>query len=326
MTNTKTMINKLTPAQEAKIPEYIKKWINMGIDTSRLNYDETLDIIHDVQRVLLKVKPTPVYIVNNPVEAWIACHLVRDGVDVNNLSAEIEAYFNGKGRKLEIESYSSPYLSGAFDANIWAFYDFFKDELNIDYKETTEAYMVWRSTHKLGQIYPLENVVIVSQKPTSIKLNQDNVAHSADGPAITYAGYGMQNIYMINGVRVPEWLACTPSNQLKIEQYNDLTNADHRMCFVWKMGVERMLSLGKKLDSYENYPNESWWTKSEYELWDMSVLYPGVDYAPHLKMLNQTVGVWHVESVSPKCTTLSQAIAERLGDIDLNNYEIVGIA
>jgi hypothetical protein len=43
-------------------------------------------------------------------------------------------------------------------------------------------------------------------------------------------------------------------------------------------------------------------------------------------MLNQTVGVWHVESVSPECKNLREAIAERLGDIDLSDHEIVGIA
>jgi hypothetical protein len=117
----------------------------------------------------------------------------------------------------------------------------------------------------------------------------------------------------------------TPSHELTLEQYNKLENADHKMEFVRKFGVERMLSVGKKIDSHENY-NEAWWTKSEYELWDMAVLFPGIPYAPHLKMLNQTVGVWHVESVSPECKNLKQAIAERLGDIDLSNHEIVGIA
>ena len=319
------MIESLTPEQTAKMPEYTKKWLNIGINTDRLDYDETVDIIHKVQTHLLKTETTPVIIVNNPVEAWVACHFLKAGVEVKDVPAKVEEYFV-KGLKMEIETYTTPYLNGSFDANVWSFYDFFKDEVGIDFKDASENYAIWHSTHKLGQIYPMPTAVVVSQKPTVIHLNENNVTHCDGGPAIAYDGYGLNKIFILNGTRVPEWLAVTPSSQLTLEQYNELENADHKMEFVRKFGVERMLSFGNKIDSYENYPNEDWWVKSEYELWDMAVLFPGIPYAPHLKMLNQTVGVWHVESVSPECKTLKQAIAERLGDIDLSDHEIVGIA
>jgi len=63
------MIESLTPEQTAKMPEYTKKWLNIGINTDRLDYDETVEIIHKVQTHLLKTETTPVIIVNNPVEA-----------------------------------------------------------------------------------------------------------------------------------------------------------------------------------------------------------------------------------------------------------------
>jgi hypothetical protein len=94
------------------------------------------------------------------------------------------------------------------------------------------------------------------------------------------------------------------------------------MEFIRKVGIERMLSFGSKLDTYENYDNE-WWTNSEYELHDMNCLFPGVDYAPHLKMLNQTTRVWHVEAVDPRCKTLEDAINFRFNDRKIN---IIGIA
>ena len=319
------MIESLTPEQTAKMSEYTEKWLKIGINTDRLDYDETVEIIHKVQTHLLKTENTPVIIVNNPVEAWVACHYLKNGVEAKDVPAKLEEYFV-KGIKMAIETYTTPYLNGSFDANVWSFYDFFRDEVGIDFKEASECYEIWHSTHKLGQIYPMPTAVVVSQKPTVIHLNEDNVTHCDGGPAIAYDGYGLNSIFILNGTRVPEWLAVTPSNELTLDQYNTLDNADHKMEFVRKFGVERMLSFGKKIDSYENYPDQEWWTKSEYELWDMAALYPGIEYAPHLKMLNQTVGVWHVESVSPECKNLRQAIAERLGDIDLSDHEIVGIA
>jgi hypothetical protein len=55
----------------------------------------------------------------------------------------------------------------------------------------------------------------------------------------------------------------------------------------------------------------------------MNHLFEGINYAPHLKMLNQTTGVWHVEAVSPSCMSVADAIKDRFGGRDLN---IIGIA
>lgn len=86
-----------------------------------------------------------------------------------------------------------------------------------------------------------------------------------------------------------------------------------------------MLDMGKIVDSYENYPdqtNYSWWWKSEYELWDMSAIFDEIPYQPYLKMKNQTTGVWHVEAVSPNCKTLLEAIKERFGGREMKIVSI----
>jgi hypothetical protein len=176
-------------------------------------------------------------------------------------------------------------------------------------------YDMWEETSKIGLIYPLEDVCIVSEKPTVINLS-DNQLHCEGGPALEYAGHSSFKIFALNGVMVDEYLAVTPGEQLDLTYYNEIQNADQKTEFVRKFGVERMLELGKKIDSYDKYSDE-WWNKSEYELWDMSCLFQGVSYAPHLKMVNQTTNVFHVEAVSPQCRTLADAIKERLGGRDL---------
>jgi hypothetical protein len=197
-------------------------------------------------------------------------------------------------------------------------------EVGVEIEQSLyDKYRVWEKTSVLGMIFPMPTICFVSQKPTTIQLNAAGQLHAdCNGPAIEYAGELGDKIYALNGVVVPEKLAVTPSGQLTVDFYNEIANADQKMEFVRKFGVERMLSLGKKIDSYEKYGNE-WWTRSQYELWDMKVLFPGVSYAPHLKMLNQTTGVWHVEAVSPKCLNLKDALTERFDGIDIN---IVGIA
>lgn len=316
-------ITELTPANEAAKADYIKKWIAIGHNTDRLNYDKTVDIVHDIQTELLGREKTPVIIVDNPVLAWIGCHYAVNGVPVNELMGKIEGFIKGKD-KIEISSFVSPFIDGSFSASLFSFYDYMFNELKVPIKaDVLRKYKIWERSTELGMVFPLENVCFVSEKPLSIKVNEKNEIHSdANGPAIEYAGAYAPNVWALDGIVVPQELAETPSHKMTIQQYNNLKNADHKMAFVKKFGVERMLDMGTLVDTHTKY-NKEWWNKSEYELWDMKVLFPGVNYAPHLKMLNQTTKVWHVEAVSPKCRSLVEAVKERMGDRDL---EIVSIA
>jgi hypothetical protein len=312
-------IEKLTPEQEAAMPCYVDKWIKIGTDTKRLDYDRTVDIIHAVQENLLKKPKTPVAIFKDPVECWVACNLIQQGCEIKDLANHVTDYFNGN--KIQMDAFSMPYLTGSFDAHIFAFYDFFKHEVNLDFKEFDKNYEIWKSTTELGMIFPLDNICIVCEKPSIVKLNENRAIHCDGGPAVQYEGRGEISIFALNGVVVPEWLAVTPSSKIEISQYNSITNADVRMEFVRKVGIERMLETGKLIDSFKNYDKE-WWTKSQYELWDMHHLFQGINYAPHVKMVNQTTNVFHVEAVSPNCRTLCEAIQERLGDRDLDIQKI----
>lgn len=312
-------IEKLTPEQEAKFPEYVAKWTSIGRNTDRLDRAETERIVHNFQEHILNRKKTPVVILDNPNECWVACNYAANGVKPEDLRARVDNFFNTpKGeRDIDVGTPVFPYQEGSFFVSVFSFYDYMFNELGIEVEPKLRGlYDMWEETSKLGLIYPLEDVCIVSEKPTVINLNEDNQLHCDGAAALEYAGHGPFKIFALNGVMVDEYLAVTPGEQLDLKYYNEIKNADQKTEFVRKFGVERMLELGKKVDSYDKY-NETWWNKSEYELWDMSCLFQGINYAPHLKMTNQTSGVYHVEAVSPRCRTLADAIKERLGGRDL---------
>ena len=88
--------------------------------------------------------------------------------------------------------------------------------------------------------------------------NSDNVINCDGGPAIIYAGNGDISIYALNGVVVPEWLAVNHHSKIDISRINEITNADIKAEFVRKVGVEKLLSTGTKVDDYTKYNNE-WW-------------------------------------------------------------------
>jgi hypothetical protein len=145
---------------------------------------------------------------------------------------------------------------------------------------------------------------VVSQKPTTIKMRAGRL-HGDGTVALEYAG-GMVKIYALNGVRVPEWLVMTRADRLDprdLTKKEELKNVEVRREFVRKIGVERCLNtLGWKVLQKEG----------SYELGETVV---GETPRRYLKMLNPSIGIWHLEAVHPSCETVQQSINwRRYGD------------
>lgn len=306
-------IEKITAAQEKKKATYVQKWIDVGTNTLNESIEETTRIVENF-RNLIGLESAPVLLVDNPIEAWVVCCLHEQKVPFENLLSTMKNVFNGNV-EYTIPKASLPYntigLCGRF-----GFYDYMLNVLGVKIEESLlKKYKVWEETSKLWAIYPMQDLTVVSRKPTEVHLNENNVLHKDGGPALVFAGEGDFKIFSLNGVVVPDWLALTDSHKLDIKKYKNIKNADVKAEFVRKVGIEQFLSLGKKLDTYENYDQEEhvWWWNSEYELWDMKSLFPNLDSAPFLKMRNPTTKIWHMEGVSPKCKTLTDALKERFG-------------
>lgn len=165
----------------------------------------------------------------------------------------------------------------------------------------------------LGPIFSTLGYYVVSQRP-QMRLEWTANGpqwHNDGGPSWSYPDGCRQ--WHLHGTEVPTWLAETPAEQLDIRTWKNLKNADVRTEFVRKFGVANLLEgHGTPVDSHINY-QEEWWTKSQYELWDVHKIFQGSSYQPYLRMVNQTTGVTHVEAVSPLCRTLADAIKNRFG-------------
>lgn len=314
-------VRELTDEDKAAMPRYTEKWIKIGFNTDRLDPKRTEEIIHAYQREILERAETPVVIMPNPLEAWVACNYSVSGKRPDELQACVDNYYT-KGKDIKIEQFIYPYQSGSFFAPIFSLYDFAFEQLKIDAPDDIKnKYKVWEATSELGLIFPLQDVCIVSEKPTDIHV-RNNQLHCDGGPALAFESPDNRSefkIYSLNDVRVDEYTAVTPSGRMDIQHFHKIKNADHKTEFVRKFGVERMLGLGKLIDSWKNYKDRpQYWEDSQYELHDMKSIYAGVNYAPHLKMVNQTTGVFHVEAVSPNCRNIRDALKERFGGEDLN--------
>jgi hypothetical protein len=303
------MLKKLNEEQLKGLSEIVSEYIQIGLSTDRMGREAVTAAAEDFYEKVLGKKAAPVVFTKGPLEAWqyVVDNHLKEGED---------------------ESFLPPYFTGSTESHWVAEKDFYmkytSEEVEID-GEVVDKWQVIKRMLECGYVYPLDEVCIVAEKPTTIhhtipEGRDTPVLHCDGGPALEYAD-GLK-AWSLNGVSVPQWLAETPSHQLDVKKYTEIENADVRTEFLRKVGLERMLEFGTKVDSYEEYDNE-WYQKSQYELYDMKELFAGISYAPHLKMTNQTTGVFHVEAVAPSCQNIEDAVKDRFGGKEL---EIIGIA
>ena len=191
---------------------------------------------------------------------------------------------------------------GQHDANWLAFYEFFSEVCGLT-KETERLQGLWLQARSAEWYLPHQHICWISERHHRLCRNTQGHLHSVDGPAVAYPD-GWE-IYALNGVRVPEALVVTSADDLSVQDWctTNQANAEIRREAVRKIGIERVC---KALDATTID------RRGDYEL----IVFDIGDgrKRPHLKMLNPSIGVYHIEGVAPHIKTVQQAINWRAGD------------
>lgn len=287
-------IEKLTPEQEILLKEFYQENLKIGRSIEPINHEKAESICTRLYEQGGFKKPNFHYF-KSPFE-----------VLSKHPEVKLDNYFGGQ------------------QWVYWKAFYTFGEMIGVEYKkENSDLLKLWMEESKnLHWWFPYEEDCLIIERPIKLSVNEGGFLHCENDKAIEYAdGWGM---YYLNGIKVDKYLVMTDSENLDINVFLKETNADIKAEFVRKYGVERMAHLGKLVDSYKKYPKKEypWWHKSNYELWDLKDLFPGLDYQPYVKMLNQTTGIWHMEAVSPACLTLNDAIKERFGGREMKILSI----
>ena len=291
------MIKSLTKQQEFKFKQYVDKWKTIGLSTDRITLEQCKPIVDRFYKKILKKETVPIIIMDSPIGAWlatlyVACLFGKE----SQVGAQVGA---------QVKNFIWPYVSGNLWSGWFSFYDFM---FSAVIKLETPLFTDLKEMSKLHLVYPLDQACVLSQKPIEINMT-NGLLHKDGAPSIKYAdGF---SVWSLNGVRVPQELAETPTEKLSMEFFKKETNADIRAEFIRKFGIQRMVSLGRVVDSVTEESGE-WERRSEYQLIDMGKVYE-IPYAPHLKMKNLTTGIYHMEGVDPTCKTVQDAIKYRCG-------------
>lgn len=193
-----------------------------------------------------------------------------------------------------------------WDSDFWgqmdmfwiAYYRYPEQYLHVDYGEFSKVLQLWDTLGKsCGWWYPYENICFVSDRPEQIHKKGVQL-HNDSGPAVLYRdGYAL---WCLNGVDVGELIVTTPADQLDVNLILTTKNAEVRREIVRKIGIERVCDelKARVID-----------TQGDYSLLLLD-LQDGRK-RPYLKMLNPSIGTYHIEGVPPDCDTVEKAITWR---------------
>ena len=173
------IITSLTPQQEAKIPEYVEKYSQIGVST----LDEQLEcdpkkvepIIHQVYACANQPAPPKIHYVDSPI-------------GLQELANQLE--------KTERQWYSTVY--GAMEASWISFYIYMRDELGASI--SLPAITGLELALQLGWFIPFDEACLVAKRPLFIHRNSEGKLDHDTGPVIKWADD--EEMYAVNGVVV----------------------------------------------------------------------------------------------------------------------------
>jgi len=319
----KIMITTLTPEQIARFPEFIKKWTDIGLctmPTDRLRAEHGIRIAYETAKLKAPLK---IVWTTSPLAQGLTRAVVVDakgkigkGVRASvwdsvrasvgdSVRASVRASVGASVRASVRDSVGDSVWAsvgdsgyGQHDAAWLAFYDFFQRACALE-ERTMPLRGLVEIAESAGWYLPHQHICWITERQRRVCRNSRGQLHSHDGMAVEYPdGWGL---WAWNGVRVNEQIILTPDT-LTPEQIAKETNAQVRQVMVERIGIERVCQLfhACALDKQGTY--------------ELLVLDLGDGRKrPYLKMLNPSIGVWHVEGVAPNITTVQAALNFRNG-------------
>jgi hypothetical protein len=158
-------------------------------------------------------------------------------------------------------------------------------------------------------VMPFTKFCLVIERPITFSVNSEKRLHGTTKPAIEY-GDGTA-IWALNGVEVPSWIVTTKAEELASRRILEIRNPDVRREFVNKVGIERICNEmnSRVIDSGLDQKGQPC---------ELLMLELGDRFKrPYIKLRNATIpGIYHIEGVHPRCTTLAEAFEFRNGTLE----------
>jgi len=205
------VVKELTEDKKSKFPEYVDKWVKIGLSTEECDVVSAVEWIGKSYEAVKLDKPKFIIgPVNSPYEGGLAEKILQEFVsneiefkDAKHLNELVLAEIDNRKRADKPESISiSNQMYGC--AEYWvSFYDFWKTEFpeieNIEIGEPSAQLAKY-----IGWWTPMKDIAILQHRPFEIHRDDQNRLHNTEGPAISYRDCKFSTIYRVHGVNVPK--------------------------------------------------------------------------------------------------------------------------
>ena len=234
-------IMKLTPEQESRFPEFVRKWIGIGLSTAPADRPRAEKAIAGLYKLANLKEPRVIWL-PCPISAALSavCYakiIQRRLIDDGELAASAvdKSVYSAVRTAVRTAVYSAvdTAVRTAVDTAVYsAGRAFFGGSLyNVgycswaDYFNEVCAVAIDRNflemTESCGFYWTLDGICFASERPSEINLDNEGRLHSEAGMSIRYAGTGW-GLFHWHGTQVPgEWITdrakLTPTVALKQE-------------------------------------------------------------------------------------------------------------
>lgn len=225
-------IEKLTPEQEARLPEFRDKWLAHGLSTQPANRPMAEEGIRKAYLAGGLTPPDTIVWAESPVAAL-------KEIAKAEFAEQGKTKYTDKELWNQAKQYIQSACFGQHEAAWLAFYDFMS-YLGVSGPEKLEGLML--IAQSAGWWWAFEGIAFVSERPNFMARDAENRLHFETGPALSFPdGW---SIWAWHGTRVPQWVIEDPS----IKNINKEQNVEIRRCAIENLGWDRYVELaGLKL-------------------------------------------------------------------------------
>lgn len=198
-------ITRLTPAQIERFPEWVEKWTKIGLSTEPANFDLATDAALQVYQLVGKKPPRLILRLSSPLGAVLGGPLALLLLNKTQVRTQVEDQVGAQVWAQVMKKSINNLHIGSFWAGWGAYVSFFRDICSW----TNPVLRKFEISEKLiiscGPIWWHQDVMIISDRPCLINLDERNRLHSETGPSIAYRdGW---KLYHWHGTSVPEhWI------------------------------------------------------------------------------------------------------------------------
>ena len=222
-------IEKLTPKQIARFPEFRERWTKIGLCTDPADRPRAEAAIHESYRAAGLQPPRKIVWCGSPLSQGLTRAIILD--NNKQLMASVGA---------SVRDSVGDSVYGQHDASWLAFYRYFKEVLQLD-DQTRKLAGLWELAQGAGWALPHANICWVSERHNVLVRDDRGRLSNLAGPACAYPdGWA---IYAVHGVRVPADVIETAADKFTRERILEEPNAEIRRVLIERVGHERFLSL-----------------------------------------------------------------------------------